>query len=531
MENIMRFPRIRRITILFFVLLIAIYLGSILFFVSDFFQKNRDYIRYQEDLFQTSIDNVLGSYEEFSNFIFYSEVDTESILRLVARAKNADDEERTLIRTLLYDELFRIYTLSTEYHFSQLQFHLPNGDSFLRFHSPEIFGDNLFNVRESVRIANQEKKYVFGFEEGRILSAYRFVYPLFYQYKHIGSVEISVSMSSVIEELNKSGMRRDIGFLMDKYLVKSTVFESEMYRYLPSDISDHYVYDTDVLKAMKSNQYSIAANKDKDFMESLKSLVEKDVASRESFSHSMIYKDKAYLIQFISVRDLKGNHAGYLYSISENTFLTDLNSEIKLILFLASFTLILVVVLFTVIIRTQGAVRRLAMLDPLTKAYNRSSFYEFASKATSEQHRNKGKITVAMLDIDRFKKVNDTYGHGVGDIVLKQLSEILQKSMRGSDVMARFGGEEFVLLFPNTDLKLGTEIVERIRRTIEETPFPQVEHITVSIGVTLKLTGEDIDDAILLADEALYEAKATGRNRVVAKTREITNGLIAEDNT
>lgn len=288
MENIMRFPRIRRITILFFVLLIAIYLGSILFFVSAFFQKNRDYIRYQEDLFQTSIDNVLGSYEEFSNFIFYSEVDTESILRLLARAKNADDEERTLIRTLLYDELFRIYTLSTEYHFSQLQFHLPNGDSFLRFHSPEIFGDNLFNVRESVRIANQEKKYVFGFEEGRILSAYRFVYPLFYQYKHIGSVEISVSMSSVIEELNKSGMRRDIGFLMDKYLVKSTVFESEMYRYLPSDISDHYVYDTDVLKAMKSNQYSIAANKDKDFMESLKSLVEKDVASRESFSHSMI---------------------------------------------------------------------------------------------------------------------------------------------------------------------------------------------------------------------------------------------------
>ena len=189
------------IELFFFIFIVLVYLGAILFFLNEYNQKYHDYIKAKEEVFDNSIKDIFGTYEEFSDFIFRSEINRESVLSIIAQASNADDEKKQELRENLYLKLNEVYGVTKEYNFRQLHFHLANGDSFLRFHSPEKYGDNLLDIRESIRIANEEKRYVSGFEEGRIFNGYRYVYPLSYEGKHIGSVEISISMACLIEEL------------------------------------------------------------------------------------------------------------------------------------------------------------------------------------------------------------------------------------------------------------------------------------------------------------------------------------------
>ncbi len=171
--------------------------------------------------------------------------------------------------------------------------------------------------------------------------------------------------------------------------------------------------------------------------------------------------------------------------------------------------------------RLKDALQEQANHDPLTNLYNRRYFHNVADDIFNISKRNKNMLSVLILDIDFFKKVNDTYGHNVGDIVIKTLSEIMQESTRKSDVVARFGGEEFVILLPNTDKNGAANIARKITKTIENTPIQlkgqKPFHVTISAGVASVISEDtSIDDTINRADMALYEAKNSGRNRVIS---------------
>ncbi|MDQ7039234.1 MAG: GGDEF domain-containing protein [Aquificota bacterium] len=160
----------------------------------------------------------------------------------------------------------------------------------------------------------------------------------------------------------------------------------------------------------------------------------------------------------------------------------------------------------------------LAYKDPLTDLDNRRSFTEKA-KAMAEYAKRYGEpLSVLMIDIDNFKKVNDTYGHDVGDRLLKALADVIRRSIRSSDTAARFGGEEFVVLLPRTDEEGARLVADRIRKGFKEVRVDaDGERIgsTVSIGVAT-MRGEDgVEEVIKRADEALYEAKRSGKDRVV----------------
>ena len=121
-----------------------------------------------------------------------------------------------------------------------------------------------------------------------------------------------------------------------------------------------------------------------------------------------------------------------------------------------------------------------------------------------------------MIDLDKFKDVNDTHGHDVGDSVLKLFVEEIKNNIRESDIFIRYGGEEFVLLLPNTDLENAKVITEKLRKVIEDCNQINFLRFTISIGVAAFIASEDNLESILKkADEALYEAKNSGRNRVV----------------
>ncbi len=165
--------------------------------------------------------------------------------------------------------------------------------------------------------------------------------------------------------------------------------------------------------------------------------------------------------------------------------------------------------------------RLLSVTDGLTKAYNHRHFQERLKAEYARAARHGEPLACVMIDLDRFKRINDTYGHPAGDRVLVQLVEILKDAVRGEDLVARYGGEEFVLLLPKTDASLALTIAERLRNRIAGEPVPiggdRRIPVTVSMGVADYLPGEkerSPDELLRAADEALYRAKANGRNRV-----------------
>jgi diguanylate cyclase (GGDEF)-like protein/PAS domain S-box-containing protein len=163
--------------------------------------------------------------------------------------------------------------------------------------------------------------------------------------------------------------------------------------------------------------------------------------------------------------------------------------------------------------------RHLSRHDTLTGLHNRLSANERLHSEFVSMKRSQNSYAVLLMDIDFFKKVNDTHGHSVGDSVLQQLAQILKTTLRESDFAARYGGEEFLLLLPNTELFEARLVAEKIRHTIEATPHPVAGKITVSIGVAIA-TPDEPDEYISVkeADNNLYAAKKSGRNCIMAAT-------------
>jgi len=164
--------------------------------------------------------------------------------------------------------------------------------------------------------------------------------------------------------------------------------------------------------------------------------------------------------------------------------------------------------------RMEKELKRVSVTDNLTQVYNRTKYEEVIKREIERTKRSSSPLSVAMFDIDHFKKVNDTHGHAVGDYVLKTLSQIAKGNIRDIDYLIRWGGEEFLLIALDTDLR-GTEVLaEKIRKAIENYSFDKVGHITVSFGVT-QFKQDDTEDSFMKrADDALYQAKEKGRNRV-----------------
>jgi diguanylate cyclase (GGDEF)-like protein len=167
--------------------------------------------------------------------------------------------------------------------------------------------------------------------------------------------------------------------------------------------------------------------------------------------------------------------------------------------------------------KSVAIIKEMSIRDELTGVYNRRHLMELLEHEHHRISRGGAHFSVAMLDIDHFKSVNDTYGHMTGDEVLKAVSDVICNSLRSADFCGRYGGEEFLLVMTQTNIKGALLCAERIRSNIERGRFPNVGpdfRVTVSLGVTEFAGKEDIPTMIGRADKALYRAKETGRNRV-----------------
>lgn len=152
--------------------------------------------------------------------------------------------------------------------------------------------------------------------------------------------------------------------------------------------------------------------------------------------------------------------------------------------------------------------------DQLTQLFNRRKITEVLAYEIGKRRKD-GDFSALMFDIDFFKRVNDTYGHNVGDQVLSQLSELVSYAIRGCDVIGRWGGEEFICILPNTKLEGAKILASRLQKTVESADFSPVPRVTISIGVTEANANDTFEDFLARLDSALYEAKDSGRNCIV----------------
>lgn len=191
----------------------------------------------------------------------------------------------------------------------------------------------------------------------------------------------------------------------------------------------------------------------------------------------------------------------------ENTRLTTELKEVKQKLSLRT----------TELTKKNIALQDLSVTDKLTQIPNRLKLDEQFNFSLQSCERYQNNFSIILLDIDHFKQVNDTFGHQAGDDVLVTLAKILKNNLRNTDMVGRWGGEEFLILCPNSNLEMSVVLANKLRKLIEDHPFDVVEKITASFGVTTFRKNDTETIMLARADEALYEAKEQGRNIVIER--------------
>lgn len=213
----------------------------------------------------------------------------------------------------------------------------------------------------------------------------------------------------------------------------------------------------------------------------------------------------------------------------------EINSNLLFTIFLIEVIIdILLSFLLTILFvgrkRSKYELQRDAYTDPLTGLLNRRIFFKLFYREAEKAIKNNTSLSIAMGDIDFFKKVNDTYGHEAGDIVLEELTNIIKKTTRENDIICRWGGEEILILFPQCNVEIATKVTERIRQNIEEHSFKckrKHKHkkikVTMSFGVSIyDKEKNDVDDSISEVDKMLYKSKQNGRNKVTTNIKNIS---------
>ncbi len=499
-----------RLIILVLLILLVISSNFLLYW---YFQNNRHEI---ENNYINKLNNeyiiTMSVYSDMADLIFRLAIDRPRIKNIFARGTEARDEvTKNRYRKLLYGELSGLYENLLKYNFRQLHFHEKNNRSFLRFHRPKKFGDDLTGIRFSVEYTNREKKHISGFEEGRIFNGYRFLYPLASNNKHVGSVEVSVSMKTVIRQLSEK-FNKEAQFIILKEQVRQKVFESELSNYIPWFIDDTYVLDKAISeKCILENRISASD------AARLRTSLDLYRKTGRPFCHEVDIDKQPGLITFLPIQNLAGRNVASIFVIADSKKLRDHTKSFYLVLG-ALILLLIVLLAFTFYYRvSQKKIERMATFDSLTGLYARGVLFEKLDHEFARYMRYRKPFSILMFDVDHFKNINDTHGHTTGDIILSGIAEIMKRNIRKTDSIGRYGGEEFLVLLPETPEDEAYLVAENLRQKISAHYFHSPGTVTVSCGVAvITEKTETIEKLIDKADGKLYQAKNEGRNRVIA---------------
>ena len=465
-----------------------------------------------EKQFRTS-SNIL---EDRSDIIYHLIINRPIIRDIMYKAfKSKDKNIQDKFREKLYQKLEPTYKYLNSLKV-KLNFHLPGGIDFLRFHKPSRYGDSLLPYRESLNYINHTKTAISCFEQGRIMNAFRNIYPIFRDREFVGTVEISYTFSVLNKELLKSDSASNM-FIVKSKILKEKLFYDQNHFYKKSEFS-HFKYDRFMPKDVMQLRLPYLHKINREIAKSIDKRLDKGISFSTLYNDKKIYKDKKILVTFIAIPNLNDNTVAYLIHYRFANFIDILSKNRKenflISILLSALTALILFLLVKNKVDSERVVHELANHDFLTGIYNRHGLNEIVNQKIGEFKRFKRDFSVIFFDIDFFKKVNDTYGHDIGDYVLKNIALIVTENIRKSDIFGRWGGEEFIIFLPETSIEDAISLAEKLRKTIQIHAFYEIESITCSFGVTYLKENESKSSLLKRVDELLYMAKEDGRNCV-----------------
>ncbi len=493
-----------------------ILLSSLIFIVLELFASSIIWKMYQDKraavferkvkVFNDVYKSTRKSYSRITKLLYDETINTPEVIDLFKQASGANAERQQTIRLALYELLTPTYESLKTINIRQLHFHLPDVSSFLRFHRPEKYGDSLLGIRYSLEIANKEKRYVEGFEEGRIYNGFRYVYPLFDEEKrHIGSVETSLSFKALSHDIEET-LDDEIDFILKKSIVERKVWKDEQSNYITSQINDQYMNES-------GDKYTPIPSKYNQLNRSISQEVTQQMKHKKGFA---IHKD-GMIITFIPISNIQGDkNAAYLISYETSEEVRTIANDAWMLLAISTIILLIVSILIFIILQKISKITEIATYDSLTGAYNRSTMNELLTYELERSKRKNKPLSIIFLDIDDFKFVNDRYGHEKGDLVLRRVVELMGKKLRKSDRLGRWGGEEFLVMLPETNKEEAALVAEKLREVISMDMYNIPSTVTCSFGVASREDDENFESMIARADACLYKAKKEGKNRVVS---------------
>lgn len=431
-----------------------------------------------------------------------------------------DLKKQAQLREKLYQTYIKQYEYMKTLGVRQLHFHLPGVVSFLRFHRPEKFGDSLANIRESIMYVNQYKKPVECFEEGRIFNGFRHVYPIFKDKKFVGTVEISYSFRAFLEHMLEINKNASYLFVMNNSVIDTKVFNDEKNNYIRTDF-EQYSIDKNTL----NNNMGMSLDDILTVNKKIASVVSEKLKKEDNFAVST-FLDSApnqnIIVTFLAVRNFEKKKVAYMISYNYSGTMGILQKRASQILVLLTALNVMVMLLFFVLFRKEIKKAEIAsqeaIKDPLTGILNRRGFDSMLGYRISMSRRYNSALSVIFFDIDNFKKINDSFGHDIGDVALKELSTLVRMHIRESDILARWGGEEFIILLPKTSVQDAVVLASKLRMEVNKYNFTTINLLTCSFGVTQLQDEEKAEQFLKRADELLYIAKTTGKNKIVSDT-------------
>lgn len=639
----------RIIAIILFALLSCV---TFLSYTHSQMQDERDaLLGRQNQILETSYKAVIQMYKVSIESYFKYIVLHQDVLDILHEAKDSNTQDKAILRGSLFRLLDPIYNNDLKsLGVRQLHFHTPKGESFLRFHKPSENGDPLFDIRPSIKIANTEKRFISGFEGGRIYPGFRYVFPIIDKGEHLGSVEISLPYESIELELSKLLTCKNHILLMKKSVTTNLVFDGHKEFFMPSSLSDEFVIENQKISSITDKSIKSPIVETLNSLIKQKYNIEKLLLDGKNFSTPIIDGQNGYIANFHAIYDTSNALAAYAVTYGVMDDLVSLEKKYDTINIFGCFTFILfsfgiylylkqnkrillekiqfeTIVRTTVngvlLLNTDGEIRfmnlsackilgydigeaegqnshellhahdtasslehcpilesiklqkayvgeevfkkkngekitvlvnansfmhdeksigsvvifrditqekkdkelieHLAYYDSLTDLPNRKLLLDRLSHAIKESMRSLEFGGLLFIDLDDFKTLNDTNGHDMGDKLLQEVASRLQGQLRTCDSVARFGGDEFVVLVTKLGkketkakeqlYKIGEKLLQAIAAPYDLTKIHYT--CTASMGGTLFLDGnQTIDDILKNADTAMYTVKNEGKNEI-----------------
>ena len=493
--------------------------SSIVFYIASEVKNERIEIALQDNLqdLQTHYKILIYNQSVSANAAYHSTtVFMKEFTEIMSKVSTASPKEKDILRQRLHHYLKAKYDLLKTKGVLQFHFVLPNNESFLRMHKPSKFGDNLTDIREDFKYVNSNKEPIAGFTQGRTAHGFRNTYPLFDKDgTHLGAMEISFSSDSLQEYLT------NISKIHTHFIVNKNIFNAKAWKRddLILKYSQSLEHENFMLTMNKEHLHNEYLVKNALIVSDKRDEINKHIKIGDKFSvYSLIDYKQVVIASFFPIKNLaKTKTLAWIVSYEDSPFVYSSIVSFYILQIIAFMVLSLLVFLFYRLKEHENQIQKQADTDTLTGIYNRNKFDKILSYELSRSVRYDHKLCVAILDIDFFKKFNDNYGHLIGDEVLVMLAKNINDTIRETDTFARWGGEEFILLFPETSLVQASEICDKLRLGIEHNPHPSAGKVTASFGLTVYEDRDTIDTIFKRCDSALYLAKECGRNRVCTR--------------